>query len=171
MILREFCAQRGIPFLSYDPTGLGASTPPRLVDSTIAHWLEDAKVVLTRLTSGPTVVVGSSMGCWLAASLLRSCPERVAGLLLLSPALNFGPQYRAALTAQLSAGQRAALEGGEVVALHHPVYGALPLHRRHFDAFEAAAVSLEPGALRTDVPARIIFSIQDTDVPLSTPIR
>lgn len=55
----------------------------------IGDWLEDCLLVLERIAQGPQIVIGSSMGGWLALLLARKRPERVAALILIAPAPDF----------------------------------------------------------------------------------
>lgn len=90
--LDALAGARGRPCLRFDYSGHGRSQG-RLDDGTISLWLEEAAAVFTRLTEGPTVVVGSSMGGYLALLLLRRLAKqdpaaalRIRGLLLVAPA-------------------------------------------------------------------------------------
>ena len=66
--LAAHCAASGRAFLRFDYSGHGASGG-RFVDGTIGRWAADAAAVLDALTEGPQVLVGSSMGGWIALLL------------------------------------------------------------------------------------------------------
>jgi pimeloyl-ACP methyl ester carboxylesterase len=80
-------AQRtGRPSLRFDYSGHGASGGDFL-DGTISAWLDQAVHMFERHTLGPRIVIGSSMGGWLALLLYRALlGRRIAGLLLIAPA-------------------------------------------------------------------------------------
>lgn len=74
--------------LRFDYFGHGRSSGDFL-QGTISRWRDDALAVLDALSEGPQVLVGSSMGGWLAMLAAKARPERVAGLLLIAPATDF----------------------------------------------------------------------------------
>ncbi len=83
----------GRGFTRFDYSGHGASDGA-FEDGTIGQWLEDALAVLREATAGPLLLVGSSMGGWialLAARALAASGEgsRLAGLVLIAPAVDF----------------------------------------------------------------------------------
>jgi pimeloyl-ACP methyl ester carboxylesterase len=86
--LAAWAARTGRDFLRFDYLGHGVSGG-RFEDGTITRWRSDALAVIDRLTEGPLVLVGSSMGAWIAllAALVR--PERVTALMLVAPATDF----------------------------------------------------------------------------------
>lgn len=86
-LARHF-APRGRAVTRFDYQGHGESSG-RFEDGTIGLWLGDALAVLDEATAGPQVVVGSSMGGWMALLLARARPERVRGLVLVAPAVDF----------------------------------------------------------------------------------
>lgn len=86
--LAAHCAQQQRAFVRFDYSGHGASDG-RFVDGSIGQWRDDALAVLDELTTGPQVIVGSSMGGWVAMLLALARPERVHGLVLLAPAPDF----------------------------------------------------------------------------------
>ena len=79
---------RGRAYLRFDYFGHGASSGA-FRDGTITRWRDDALAVLDKLCDGPQVLVGSSMGAWIALIVARTRPEKVAALLLLAPAADF----------------------------------------------------------------------------------
>ncbi len=86
--LSQWAEREGRAFLRFDYFGHGASSG-QFGQGTISRWRDDALAVLDRLTDGPQILVGSSMGGWNATLLARARPERVAGLLLIAPAPDF----------------------------------------------------------------------------------
>ncbi|HIJ62737.1 MAG TPA: alpha/beta hydrolase, partial [Rhodospirillaceae bacterium] len=88
LAVEAFCRDRGQAFVRFDCGGHGASSG-RFEDGTIGQWLDDAVAVIDVLTDGPQVLVGSSMGGWLALLLALTRPRRVAGLLGLAAAPDF----------------------------------------------------------------------------------
>jgi pimeloyl-ACP methyl ester carboxylesterase len=72
-------------FVRFDYFGHGQSTGA-WEDATITRWREDSMCVLDQLTEGPQVLVGSSMGGWMALLAAMARPERVKALVLMAPA-------------------------------------------------------------------------------------
>ena len=86
--LAAFCAERGQAMLRLDYSGHGISGG-RFEDGTIGHWTDDALAVLDRQCDGPVVLVGSSMGGWIALHVALARRERIAGLLGIAAAPDF----------------------------------------------------------------------------------
>jgi pimeloyl-ACP methyl ester carboxylesterase len=86
--LREHCAARGRALLRLDYSGHGASDG-RFEDGTIGQWAADAIAVFDACTEGPQILVGSSMGGWIALLLARARAERIAGIIGIAPAPDF----------------------------------------------------------------------------------
>jgi pimeloyl-ACP methyl ester carboxylesterase len=88
--LDAFGARHGLAVTRFDYSGHGQSGGDFL-DGTISRWLEEALAVFA-LTAGPQIVVGSSMGGWLALLLNRALrergDERIRGLILIAPAVD-----------------------------------------------------------------------------------
>lgn len=89
--LDEWAAMNGHACTRFDYSGHGESSG-RFEDGTISRWLEEASVVFAR-TEGPQIVVGSSMGGWIALLLTQvrratGADARIAGLILIAPAVD-----------------------------------------------------------------------------------
>ena len=96
--LDGFCRRRGHAFLRFDYRGHGASGG-RFEESVLSDWLADTLAALDRLTEGPQVLVGSSMGGWLMLLAALARPERVHALIGIAPAPDFVLRMEAGLTA------------------------------------------------------------------------
>ena len=77
-----------LAMLRFDYSGTGSSAG-RFEDGTLALWLEEALAAVDRLTEGPIVLVGSSMGGWIALHLALLRPERVQALVGIAAAPDF----------------------------------------------------------------------------------
>ncbi|MEZ5922170.1 MAG: alpha/beta hydrolase, partial [Parvularculaceae bacterium] len=77
--LAAWARENGRTFMRFDYSGHGASEG-NFEDGTISAWLVDALIAIDTLTTGFLVLVGSSMGAWIAALAAMRRPERVAGL-------------------------------------------------------------------------------------------
>ncbi len=86
--LALFCADRGHAMLRFDYSGHGSSGG-RFEDGTIGIWTADAITAIDRLTEGPLVLVGSSMGGWIALLCALARRERVAALVGIAAAPDF----------------------------------------------------------------------------------
>jgi pimeloyl-ACP methyl ester carboxylesterase len=88
----DFAREKGFGCTRFDYSGHGISSR-RFEDGTIGQWLAEADAVFRRVTQGRQIVIGSSMGGWIALlllrRLLRAAPaeaKRIAGLVLIAPA-------------------------------------------------------------------------------------
>jgi pimeloyl-ACP methyl ester carboxylesterase len=89
-----WAASQGRACIRFDYSGNGESGG-EFVDGTIGRWLEECIAVFSAFAGGPQVVIGSSMGGWLALLLTRALKRSkastapVAGLVLIAPAIDF----------------------------------------------------------------------------------
>ena len=149
----------GRAFLRFDYSGHGESGGA-FTDGTIGSWRADALAMIDTLTTGDLVLVGSSMGGWLACLIALARPERVKGLVLVAPAADF-PQ--ALMAPEMTDADRAAL-ARDGVWMRPSEYGdPYPITRRFLE--EAADWSLLPGPVGIDLPVRILQGGADPDVP------
>ena len=88
LFLEDWASAQGRAFLRFDYTGHGDSSGT-FEEGCIGDWARDAMAAIASLTEGPQVLVGSSMGGWIALLVARAMPERVAGLVGIAAAPDF----------------------------------------------------------------------------------
>jgi pimeloyl-ACP methyl ester carboxylesterase len=94
LALNAWAAAEGRACVRFDYSGHGESGGA-FSDGTIGRWLEESVAVFQNFCSGPQVVIGSSMGGWMALLLAREIAKRadsrasLAGLVLIAPAPDF----------------------------------------------------------------------------------
>ena len=160
--LDTFAAQRGLAMLRLDYSGTGSSGG-RFDDGTLERWLDEALALIDELTDGPLIVVGSSMGGWIALHIALRRSERVQALVGIAAAPDFTEWG-------FTDGQKEELR--VVGRLEEPnPYGAAPqLFTRGF--WESGQrLRLLGGEIPIDCPVRLIHGDQDGDVPLDTAFR
>lgn len=86
--LEKWAGRQGRGFLRLDYSGHGKSGGT-FTDGCIGDWFEDALAVIEATTTGPQVLIGSSMGGWIALLIAKHRPELVAGLVTIAAAPDF----------------------------------------------------------------------------------
>jgi pimeloyl-ACP methyl ester carboxylesterase len=91
--LDAWAAAEGRACLRFDYSGHGESSG-EFTDGTIGRWLAESVAVYRQFAKGPQVVIGSSMGGWIALLLARALRKvkdaaPIAGMVLIAPAVDF----------------------------------------------------------------------------------
>lgn len=166
LALEAFCRERGRAFVRFDYTGHGASSGD-FVDGTIGRWADDAIAVLDRVAEGPQVVVGSSMGGWIALLAALRRRERVVGLVGVAAAPDFTEDL---IPNALAPAQAAELERRGFVLIPDCNGGQpYPITRRLIEEGRRHLLLRAPLPLR--IPVRLIHGMKDADVPWRTALR
>ncbi len=164
--LEAWARERGRAFLRFDYSGHGASSGA-FEQGCVGDWARDAGDVLTHLTSGPRILVGSSMGGWIALLLAKRLPGHVAGLVGIAAAPDFTED---AMWSRFSTEQRSILmEDG---ALRMPSdYSDDPyvITRRLIEDGRRNLVLRDP--LILPFPVRLLHGTADRDVDVSVALR
>jgi pimeloyl-ACP methyl ester carboxylesterase len=149
----------------FDYSGHGESGGA-FVDGTIGRWLEESLAVFDRFCRGPQVVIGSSMGGWLALLLARAIarrqdnPATLAGIVLIAPAPDF---TEALMWKGFSPEIRQEIETTGVW-LRPSAYGEpYPITRALIE--DGRRHLLLGSAIEVGCPVRILQGAQDPDVP------
>ncbi|HEY3694864.1 alpha/beta hydrolase [Phenylobacterium sp.] len=158
--LADRALARGRAYLRFDYFGHGESSGD-FRQGTVTRWREDALAAIDELTDGgDLVLVGSSMGGWLASLVALARPDRIRALVLIAPAADFTARL---IEPGLDAAARAAL-AADGVWLRPSGYGDPdPITRSLLE--DGARWSILPGPVPIEVPVRILQGGQDPDVP------
>ena len=164
MFLQDWAKRTGRAFLRFDYSGHGQSSG-QFQDGAISDWLEDAVAALG-LTTGPQILVGSSMGGWIALLLARTMPDRLAGLVGVAAAPDFTED---GMWAGFDEPQRRQLsETGYVVLKSDYSDEPTVITRRMIEDGRTHLVLRTP--LHLPFPTRLLQGTDDLDVPASVAI-
>ena len=156
---------KGRAFLRFDYSGHGESAG-NFDDGTISVWLEDALAAIRQLTQGPQVLVGSSMGGWIALLAARELgrrgeTDRLGGMVLIAPALDFTEalmwaQFTPAIRAEIETSGR-WMRPSDYAPAPYPITRALIEDgRKHL---------MLDSEIRSFCPVHILQGMRDPDVP------
>jgi pimeloyl-ACP methyl ester carboxylesterase len=163
--LDRFAETTGRAATRFDYSGHGRSGG-RFEDGTISRWLEEAEVVLDRCAPGPQIVVGSSMGGWLALLLAqrlkaRGETARLAGIVLIAPAVDMTKALM--WDAYGEAAQQAIREKGFYA--QPSAYSEEPYRVTRALIDDGERHLFGDGPIETGCPVHVIQGMQDDEVP------
>lgn len=163
--LDRWAEETGRACVRFDYSGHGESGGA-FTDGTIGRWLEESVAVYGRFAQGPHVVIGSSMGGWLALLLARELRKRkdaapIVGMVLIAPAVDFTEEL---MWRQFSPATRRQIEDkgfwlrpSEYSEAPYPITrGLIEEGRKHL---------LLGGLIETGCAVHILQGVQDPDVP------
>ena len=160
--LDGWAREQGRATLRLDYAGNGTSEG-RFEDGTLASWRDDALLLIDSLTQGPLVLVGSSMGGWLALLIALARPRRVAGLVGIAAAPDF--------TEWGFTDADKALLATEGRIVEPTPYGDDPYVTTLAFWESGQSLRLLEGEIPIDCPVRLLQGQADPDVPWQTALR
>ena len=163
--LQDWAEATGRAFLRFDYSGHGQSEGDFL-DGCIGDWAADAQAAIAGLTTGPQVLVGSSMGGWMALLAARAMPERVAGLVGIAAAPDFTEDL---MWASFSEAERAAVNAGRLEQPSDYSDELYIITKKLIEDGRRHLVLRSPLAL--PFPLRLLQGTADADVPPSVALR
>jgi pimeloyl-ACP methyl ester carboxylesterase len=159
-LLHEAVHATGRGYTRFDYLGHGESGGS-FADGTIGRWRSDALAIIDRLTAGPLVLVGSSMGGWMSLLCALARPERVKALVLLAPAPDFTDKL---MWASFDDSQKSQIvnEGQWMRPSPYDPAG-YPITRALIE--EGSDWNILDNPILLNIPVRILHGGLDTDVP------
>lgn len=165
LAVEGWCRARGTACLRLDYSGHGASGG-RFEEGSIGEWTADALVLMDRLTEGGLVLVGSSMGGWIALLAALARPARVAGLLGVAAAPDF---TEALMWDAMMPAEQAALRRDGVMHLPSQYGEPTPVTWKLIE--EGRRHLLMDRPIPIGCPVRLLHGQRDPDVPWETSLR
>ncbi|OSP54254.1 alpha/beta fold hydrolase [Pseudoruegeria sp. SK021] len=163
--LEQWAQERGLSFLRFDYSGHGQSSGA-FEDGSIGAWTEDALAAIAALTEGPQILVGSSMGGWIALRCARAEPLRIAGLVTIAAAPDFTED---SMWARFTPEQRARLEQDGRIDLPSDYGAPYCITQKLIEDGRASMVLRDP--LTLAFPVRLLHGTADAEVDPAVALR
>jgi len=163
--LDHWAAEQGRACVRFDYSGHGESGGD-FREGTIGRWLEDSLAVYRAFAKGPQILIGSSMGGWIALLLAKRLREiagapPIAGMVLIAPAVDF---TEALMWKNFSpAIKREIEEKGEWLRPSEYSEGPYPVTRKLIE--DGRKHLLLGGLIEPGCPVHILQGVHDPDVP------
>jgi pimeloyl-ACP methyl ester carboxylesterase len=157
-----FAKAAGLAYLRLDYSGTGSSGGD-FAEGTLDRWLDEVLSAIDMLVEGPVLLVGSSMGGWLALHAALQRPERVKGLVGIAAAPDFtdwgiSAEERESLVATARF-ERPNADGGPPQVTHARLVAS------------GTALRLLRSPISIDCPVRLIHGDQDEEVDIGVPFQ
>jgi pimeloyl-ACP methyl ester carboxylesterase len=163
LALSNWAQAEGHALLRFDYSGHGASEG-NLIQASVGDWLEDARAMLELIGNRRVVLVGSSLGGWIALLLARALAKagdtRVGGLVLVAPAWDMTERL---MWEKMSAKTRTIVETEGVYYAPSNYDDPYPITKILID--EGRNHLLGRGKVEVGAPVRILQGMRDEDVP------
>jgi pimeloyl-ACP methyl ester carboxylesterase len=161
LALEAWCRAQGRQFTRFDYFGHGQSDG-RLEQGCIGRWRDDTLAILDEVTSGPQLIVGSSMGGWIMLLVALARRPRICGLVGVAAAADFTEALR-----------EGGLNAEQMQQLESSAYCEIPNCYDDGEPYPISRLLLEEGRehllldaeIAIDVPVRLIQGQCDPDVP------
>ena len=157
-----FAAAAGLACLRFDYSGTGSSGGD-FAEGTLDRWLDETVAAIDMLTEGPVLLIGSSMGGWLALLAAQKRPDRVKAVVGIAAAPDFTdwgitPEERESLVAT-SRFERPGHDGGPPQVTHARFVAS------------GTALRLLNKPILLDCPVRLIHGDKDAEVPIGVAFK
>lgn len=163
--LEDWARAQGRAFLRLDYSGHGQSSG-EFTEGSIGEWADDAQAVIEALCEGPQVLVGSSMGGWIALLMAKRMPERIAALVGIAAAPDFTQD---SMWDGFTPEQQAELNDTGRVALPSEYGDPYIITRKLIEEGRDQLVLRSP--LNLPFPVRFLQGTADADVEQSVALR
>ena len=164
--LHQMAATHNIPFLRFDYFGHGLSDGSFL-DGTISKWVHDCMMMLDQLTTGPQILVGSSLGGWLMIRTAQERSERIAGLVGIAAAPDFTETL---IWENLTSEQKQQMKADGQITLPNPYAPEDVIYPYHLVLDGRSNLVLDK-AIDLNIPLTLFHGMADQEVPWQTAIQ
>lgn len=168
--LDEQCEKAGYGYLRFDYRGHGDSSGA-FKDGCMGDWADDAVKIINQLTEGPQILVGSSMGGWIALLVARMQPEKVGGFVGIAAAPDFTDDLiRPVMTpVQDEMLERDGFFYEKEIHEVEEGYDQLPITKKLMDDGTKQNILKTP--LKMDAPIHLLQGQMDKEVPWKTALK
>jgi len=165
--IENHCKNKDYNFIRFDNFGSGNSSG-NFTDETIGSWLEGLELVLDQLITGEVVLIGSSMGAWVAMLAALKYPAIIKALIGIAPAIDFTEEaiwQKLPKTAQKKMMKEGQLDvSGSDCSDSYPIsYQLIEEAREH--------LLLNQDVIDLKIAVHLIHGMQDKDVPYTISTR
>ena len=170
--MEQYCQNKGYNFIRFDNFGCGEASGD-FTDQTITDWLYGLNLVIQELADGPILLVGSSMGSWLALLAVKlryyagansSDAKKIIGIITIAAAVDFTESL---IWNELTDSEKAILTEQGVYEICGSNENCSQPYPISYKLIEDGRKHLLLNGLQIDIscPVHLIHGMKDIDVP------
>ena len=161
--IENYCKSKDYNFTKFDNFGHGKSSG-KFVEETISSWTYGLELVLQELANSPVILIGSSMGAWVAMLVAIKLPDKIQSIICLSPAPDFTEDSiwkKLPISKQQEMQRAGVLEvSGDQCGNGYPIsYTLIEDARSH--------LLLKSESIKIHCPVHLVHGLLDSDIPPS----
>jgi len=162
--LYDFCVRENLGYFCFDYSGHGSSSG-NVIESTISDWLDEAITLIYKHVRGRCVLVGSSMGGWLAFLAALRLGNKVQGIVTIAAAADFTEEL---MWTQFTKDQQAVLDSGKILEFsrgeckYNVIKTFIEDGRKHLMLGKKIPI---------DVPVYLLHGLNDDVVPVQMSLK
>ena len=157
----NYCKQHDYNVVIFDNYGHGKSSG-NFLEETMGSWLDGLEFVLNKLVKQPVILIGSSMGAWLAILAALRVPEKISGLMCLAPAVDFTERL---IWQKLNELEKKRMQEEKWIEVRgSDCQDKYPISYQLIDEARGHLV-LNTSSITLDKPVHLIHGMLDKDVP------
>lgn len=163
--VEKYCKDMDYSFIRFDNFGCGEASG-KFTDQTITDWLYGLNAVINELAEGPIVLIGSSMGGWLALLATKLHKEKVIGVITIAAAVDFTESL---IWNKLTGSEKKILTEKGVCEVSGSNKGCSKMYPISYKLIEDGRkhLLLNKPQINVSCPVHLIHGVQDIDVPYS----
>ena len=165
LAIEEYCINNNHDYLRFDYLGCGQSSGA-FEDYSIIDWIDNSIEAIDKLTNGPQIIIGSSMGGWIMIHLALKRQSRIAGLIGIAPAPDFTELL---MWNQLPDSERQELLTNEKILINHTSGEEYFITKKMVEDGRKMLVMHQ--IIDIHHPVSIIHGMRDDDVPYQMSIE
>lgn len=163
----NYCKKHHYNYIKFDNFGHGKSSG-EFLDQTINCWLMGLQLVLDQIAEQPAIIIGSSMGAWIAMLATLKFPNKVKSLICIAPAIDFTEELIWQKLSEIEKKQMEEQGWLEITGKNcydkYPIAYQLILEARNH-------LLLNLNNINLNIPIHLIHGMQDLDVPYTISTR
>ncbi|AZL15678.1 alpha/beta hydrolase [Rickettsiales endosymbiont of Stachyamoeba lipophora] len=159
--LWNYCVNNNLDFLSFDLSNHGESSGDKF-DGSLDSWLKDVILVLEKLTSRDIILIGSSMGGWLAMLAALHMPKRIKGFIGIAAAPDFTEDF---FWEKLNTVERDTLLAQGEININYPESNTYYFVRKELVVDSRKHLLLNKSQIEINCPVRLLQGMEDLSVP------
>ena len=158
--LKKFANENKINLLLFEYSGHGRSSG-KFTDFSIKNWVEDSRSIIKKLINKKRIIlIGSSMGAWIAILLIKYFYKRIKGFIAIAPAPDFTKEL---IWKKLNDIEKSKIKKNKIYKLKSSHNNFYPITKKFI--FDAEKLLVLNKKIKCNFQVELLHGLKDSSVP------